>query len=72
MKVKGDMSFVGPRPALFNQDDVIALRAVKAENAMVPFDKLRAGLAHHQDLTPPFLSFSPLDRSIIMLYILRS
>jgi O-antigen biosynthesis protein WbqP len=24
--VKGDMSFVGPRPALFNQDDLIALR----------------------------------------------
>ncbi|MDO9566744.1 MAG: sugar transferase [Candidatus Desulfaltia sp.] len=23
---KGDMSFVGPRPALFNQDDLIALR----------------------------------------------
>jgi O-antigen biosynthesis protein WbqP len=24
--VKGDMSFVGPRPALFNQDDLISLR----------------------------------------------
>ena len=24
--LKGDMSFVGPRPALFNQDDLIALR----------------------------------------------
>ena len=24
--VKGEMSFVGPRPALFNQDDLIALR----------------------------------------------
>lgn len=24
--VRGDMSFVGPRPALFNQDDLIALR----------------------------------------------
>jgi O-antigen biosynthesis protein WbqP len=24
--IKGDMSFVGPRPALFNQDDLIALR----------------------------------------------
>jgi len=23
--LKGDMSFVGPRPALFNQDDLIAL-----------------------------------------------
>ena len=26
---KGDMSFVGPRPALFNQDDLIALRTKK-------------------------------------------
>lgn len=24
--IKGDMSFVGPRPALFNQDDLIKLR----------------------------------------------
>lgn len=24
--IKGDMSFVGPRPALFNQDDLIAMR----------------------------------------------
>ena len=24
--LKGDMSFVGPRPALFNQDDLVALR----------------------------------------------
>jgi O-antigen biosynthesis protein WbqP len=24
--LRGDMSFVGPRPALFNQDDLIALR----------------------------------------------
>lgn len=24
--IKGDMSFVGPRPALYNQDDLIALR----------------------------------------------
>lgn len=24
--IKGDMSFVGPRPALFNQDDLMALR----------------------------------------------
>ena len=25
--LKGDMSFVGPRPALFNQHDLVALRA---------------------------------------------
>ena len=27
--LKGDMSFVGPRPALFNQDDLITLRTEK-------------------------------------------
>src|SRR5664279_2937214 len=27
--LKGDMSFVGPRPALFNQEDLIALRTKK-------------------------------------------
>ena len=33
---KGDMSFVGPRPALFNQDDLIALRTEKGVNQLVP------------------------------------
>ena len=33
---KGDMSFVGPRPALFNQDDLIALRTEKGIDALVP------------------------------------
>lgn len=32
----GDMSFVGPRPALFNQDDLIALRAQYGVDALVP------------------------------------
>jgi len=34
--LKGDMSFVGPRPALFNQDDLIALRTEKAVHELVP------------------------------------
>lgn len=34
--LKGDMSFVGPRPALFNQDDLIALRTEKGVHKMVP------------------------------------
>ena len=33
---KGDMSFVGPRPALFNQDDLIALRTKKGVHELVP------------------------------------
>lgn len=32
----GDMSFVGPRPALFNQDDLIALRTEKQVDTLVP------------------------------------
>ena len=32
----GDMSFVGPRPALYNQDDLIALRAKYGVEAIVP------------------------------------
>ena len=33
---KGDMSFVGPRPALFNQDDLIALRTQCGVDKLVP------------------------------------
>jgi O-antigen biosynthesis protein WbqP len=32
----GDMSFVGPRPALFNQDDLIALRTAKGIHELMP------------------------------------
>lgn len=32
----GDMSFVGPRPALFNQDDLIALRTDCGVDQLVP------------------------------------
>jgi len=34
--LKGDMSFVGPRPALFNQNDLIALRTQKGVHDLVP------------------------------------
>ena len=34
--LKGDMSFVGPRPALFNQDDLIALRTEHGIHNFVP------------------------------------
>jgi O-antigen biosynthesis protein WbqP len=36
--LKGDMSLVGPRPALFNQDDLITMRKQRG------IDKLRPGL----------------------------
>jgi O-antigen biosynthesis protein WbqP len=32
----GDMSFVGPRPALFNQSDLIALRNLHGVDALLP------------------------------------
>jgi O-antigen biosynthesis protein WbqP len=34
--LKGDMSFVGPRPALFNQDDLIALRTEAGVDKLLP------------------------------------
>jgi O-antigen biosynthesis protein WbqP len=34
--LKGDMSFVGPRPALFNQEDLIALRTAKGVHRLIP------------------------------------
>jgi O-antigen biosynthesis protein WbqP len=34
--LRGDMSFVGPRPALFNQDDLIALRTGKGVHELMP------------------------------------
>lgn len=34
--LRGDMSLVGPRPALFNQNDLIALRTEKGIHELVP------------------------------------
>ena len=34
--MKGDISFVGPRPALFNQDDLVALRTESGIHELVP------------------------------------
>lgn len=33
---RGDMSFVGPRPALYNQDDLIALRTERGVHRLTP------------------------------------
>ena len=33
---RGDMGFVGPRPALYNQDDLIALRKEKKVDQLLP------------------------------------
>ena len=34
--LKGDMSFVGPRPALYNQNDLMELRTKKGVHKLVP------------------------------------
>ncbi|WP_284076378.1 sugar transferase [Herbaspirillum aquaticum] len=34
--LKGDMSFVGPRPALYNQDDLIEMRTLKGVSELTP------------------------------------
>jgi len=34
--LKGSMSFVGPRPALYNQDDLITLRTEKGVDKLLP------------------------------------
>ncbi len=34
--LRGDMTLVGPRPALFNQDDLVALRTSKGVHRLVP------------------------------------
>jgi O-antigen biosynthesis protein WbqP len=34
--LRGDMSFVGPRPALFNQQDLIALRTERGVHVLLP------------------------------------
>jgi len=34
--LKGDISFVGPRPALYNQDDLVEMRTGKAIHRLIP------------------------------------
>ena len=34
--LKGEMSFVGPRPALFNQDDLVAARTARDVHLLLP------------------------------------
>ena len=34
--IRGELSFVGPRPALYNQDDLISLRTEKGVSRLIP------------------------------------
>ena len=49
--IKGDMSFVGPRPALFNQEDLIELRTKMGINLIVPGVTGLAQISGRDDLT---------------------
>ena len=51
--LKGDMSFVGPRPALFNQDDLVALRTKKNIHKLIPGVTGWAQVSGRDDLDIP-------------------
>jgi len=51
--LKGDMSFVGPRPALFNQKDLIALRNDLGIDQLLPGLTGWAQINGRDDLTIP-------------------
>ena len=50
---KGDMSFVGPRPALFNQDELISLRTEKGVDKLLPGITVWAQVNGRDELSIP-------------------
>jgi O-antigen biosynthesis protein WbqP len=68
--LKGDMSFVGPRPALFNQDDLIALRTAKGVHRLIPGITGWAQINGRDDIPIPkkaeFDEYYLLHRSFIL------
>lgn len=67
--LKGEISFVGPRPALFNQDDLIGLRAQKGIHQITPGLTGWAQVNGRDDLPIPekveFDEYYLLNRSFI-------
>lgn len=51
--LRGDMSLVGPRPALFNQDDLVALRTEHGVHRLVPGITGWAQINGRDELTIP-------------------
>ncbi len=51
--LKGDMNFVGPRPALFNQEDLIALRTARGVHQLIPGITGWAQINGRDDITIP-------------------
>lgn len=79
--LKGDMSFVGPRPALFNQNDLIKLRTEKNISILTPGITGWAQINGRDDISIPVKvlydeyylknrSF-PLDLKILMSTIFK-
>jgi len=80
--LKGDMSFIGPRPALHNQDDLIGLRTQKEVHRIIPGITGWAQVNGRDDISIPLKveydeyylhnrSFA-LDFKIICLTILKA
>ena len=59
----GDMSFVGPRPALFNQHDLIALRTKQGVHTLVPGLTGWAQVNGRDEL--------PISEKVLVSFILR-
>jgi O-antigen biosynthesis protein WbqP len=78
---RGDLTLVGPRPALFNQDDLIELRTRHGVHRLVPGitgwaqvngrDELRIPLKVHYDAEYMEAQSLPLDLKIMTLTLWR-
>jgi len=78
---RGDLSLVGPRPALFNQDDLVSLRTHHGVHRLVPGitgwaqvngrDELDIPLKVHFDAEYMAAQSLPLDLKIIALTLWR-
>ena len=70
--LKGDMSFVGPRPALYNQDDLISLRTKRGVHKLLPGITGWAQVNGRDDLSIPekvALDVEYLERQSFRFYV---
>jgi O-antigen biosynthesis protein WbqP len=75
--LKGDMSFVGPRPALFNQDDLVSLRTEYGVHKLFPGLTGWAQINGRDELPIPqkvqldveYLQMQSLNKDIYILWL---